>query len=113
MSRQFAPRLVTLKVPSLLMVRRRLPVYCCVRPGSKVGFAISIKLYTGDAIMIRHAEAQWNGSVKEGTGHVKPETGAVDSAYSFKSRFVGGGETNPEELLGAARGAWFSLELSG
>jgi len=33
--------------------------------------------------MIRHAEAQWNGSIKEGTGHVKTETGALDSPYSF------------------------------
>lgn len=63
--------------------------------------------------MIRHAEAQWNGSVKEGTGHVKVETGALDSPYSFKSRFMGGGETNPEELLGAAHAACFSMALSG
>ena len=63
--------------------------------------------------MIRHAEAQWNGSIKEGTGHVKTETGALDSPYSFKSRFVGGGETNPEELLGAAHAACFSMALSG
>jgi osmotically inducible protein OsmC len=63
--------------------------------------------------MIRHAEAQWNGSIKEGTGHVKTETGAVDSAYSFKSRFVGGGETNPEELLGAAHAACFTMALAG
>lgn len=63
--------------------------------------------------MIRHADAQWNGSVKEGTGHVKVETGALDSSYSFRSRFVGGGETNPEELLGAAHAACFSMALSG
>jgi lipoyl-dependent peroxiredoxin len=62
--------------------------------------------------MIRHAEAQWNGSIKEGTGHVKVETGALDSPYSFKSRFEGGGETNPEELLGAAHAACFSMALS-
>ena len=63
--------------------------------------------------MIRHAEAQWNGSIKEGNGHVKVETGALDSPYSFKSRFEGGGETNPEELLGAAHAACFSMALSG
>ena len=62
--------------------------------------------------MIRHAEAQWNGSIKDGTGHVKVETGALDSSYSFKSRFEGGGETNPEELLGAAHAACFSMALS-
>ena len=63
--------------------------------------------------MIRHAEAQWNGSIKEGTGHVKVETGALDSPYSFKSRFEGGGESNPEELLAASHAACFSMALSG
>jgi osmotically inducible protein OsmC len=62
--------------------------------------------------MIRHAEAQWNGSLKEGSGHVKTETGTVNSAYSFRSRFEGGGETNPEELLGAAHAGCFSMALS-
>jgi lipoyl-dependent peroxiredoxin len=62
--------------------------------------------------MIRRAEAQWNGSLKDGSGHVKTETGALDSAYSFRSRFESGGETNPEELLGAAHAACFSMAVS-
>ena len=62
--------------------------------------------------MIRHAEAQWNGSLKDGKGHIKTETGALDSAYSFRSRFEGGGETNPEELLGASHAGCFSMALS-
>lgn len=62
--------------------------------------------------MIRHAEAQWNGSLKEGKGRLKTETGALDSAYSFKSRFEGGGETNPEELLAASHAGCFSMALS-
>jgi osmotically inducible protein OsmC len=69
-------------------------------------------MLTGALKMIRHAEAQWNGSVKEGHGHIKVETGALDSAYSFRSRFEGGGETNPEELLGAAHAGCFSMALS-
>src|SRR5260370_32622360 len=41
MSRQLPPRRRTLKLPStLLMVRRRLPLYFSVRPGSKEGFSI-------------------------------------------------------------------------
>jgi osmotically inducible protein OsmC len=63
-------------------------------------------------IMIRHAEAQWNGSLKEGSGQVKTETGALNSAYSFRSRFEGGGETNPEELIAAAHAGCFSMALS-
>lgn len=62
--------------------------------------------------MIRHAEAEWKGSLKEGSGQVKTETGVVNSSYSFRSRFEGGGETNPEELLGAAHAACFSMALS-
>jgi osmotically inducible protein OsmC len=62
--------------------------------------------------MIRHAEAHWNGTLKDGAGHVKTETGALNSAYSFRSRFEGGGETNPEELIGAAHAACFSMALS-
>jgi lipoyl-dependent peroxiredoxin len=62
--------------------------------------------------MVRHAEAEWSGSLKEGKGHVKVETGALDSPYSFRSRFEGGGETNPEELLGASHAGCFTMALS-
>jgi len=62
--------------------------------------------------MIRHAEAEWNGPLKEGRGHVKSETGAINGAYNFVSRFESGNQTNPEELLGAAHAACFSMALS-
>ncbi len=62
--------------------------------------------------MIRHAEAQWSGSLIEGKGHVKTETGALDSPYGYRSRFEGGGETNPEELLGAAHAACFTMAVT-
>ena len=62
--------------------------------------------------MIRHASAEWNGSLKDGSGRVKTETGALDSPYSFRSRFEGGGETNPEELIAAAHAACYSMALS-
>jgi len=62
--------------------------------------------------MIRRAEAQWKGTLREGAGHVKTETGALDSAYGFRSRFEGGGETNPEELIAAAHAACFTMALS-
>ncbi len=62
--------------------------------------------------MIRHAEAQWKGSLREGAGHVKTETGVLDSAYSFKSRFEDGAETNPEELIAAAHAACFTMAVT-
>lgn len=62
--------------------------------------------------MIRHAEAQWTGSLKDGAGHVKTESGVLDSAYSFRSRFEDGKETNPEELIAAAHAACFTMAVT-
>ena len=39
-------------------------------------------------------------------------SGAIEASYSFISRFQGNKETNPEELLGAAHAACFSMALS-
>ena len=60
----------------------------------------------------RTAEAVWKGNLKEGSGTVKTETGALDGNYSFPSRFESGKGTNPEELLGAAHAACYSMALS-
>jgi len=60
----------------------------------------------------RSADAVWKGNLKEGSGTVKTETGAVDGAYSFPSRFQDGNGTNPEELLGASHAACYSMALS-
>lgn len=62
--------------------------------------------------MIRHAQAQWSGSLIEGKGHVKTETGALDSPYGYRSRFETGGETNPEELIAAAHAGCFTMALT-
>lgn len=61
----------------------------------------------------RNANATWRGGLKGGTGSVKTETGQVDGQYHFKSRFGdGSGGTNPEELVGAAEAACYSMALS-
>ena len=62
--------------------------------------------------MIRHADAHWEGSLKEGQGRVRVETQTLDAPYSFRSRFGDGRETNPEELIGAAHAGCFSMALS-
>jgi lipoyl-dependent peroxiredoxin len=62
--------------------------------------------------MDRSAEAQWNGDLKAGKGRVKLGTGAFEGQYSFTSRFESGTGTNPEELLGAAHAACYSMALS-
>ncbi len=59
----------------------------------------------------RTATASWEGGLK-GKGSFKGESGAIDGAYSFGSRFENGKGSNPEELLAAAEAACFSMALS-
>ena len=62
---------------------------------------------------IRKANAIWRGNLKDGKGNISSESGALKNiAYNFVSRFETGNETNPEELLGAAHSACFSMELA-
>ncbi len=63
--------------------------------------------------MIRHATAVWNGSGKEGNGHLTTQsTVLTDAQYSYHSRFESGVGTNPEELVAAAHAGCFSMKLS-
>ncbi|MHB8839052.1 MAG: OsmC family peroxiredoxin [Gemmatimonadaceae bacterium] len=62
--------------------------------------------------MDRKAEAQWFGDLKSGRGTMAVGSGAFSGPYSFISRFEGNKDTNPEELLGAAHAACFSMALS-
>lgn len=61
---------------------------------------------------VRTAEAEWKGTLREGSGSLKSETGAVSGRYSFSSRFEEGTGTNPEELIGAAHAGCFSMALA-
>src|ERR1700682_1781437 len=63
--------------------------------------------------MIKKAWAVWKGGIKDGGGTISTETGVLKEApYGFKSRFENGRGTNPEELIGAAHAACFSMALS-
>ena len=67
------------------------------------------------AMPIRSASAEWRGALRDGSGDIETESGAVESAYSFDSRFGDGADaktTNPEELLGAAHAACFTMAVS-
>ncbi len=57
-----------------------------------------------------NAQAQWKGTIKEGKGIMKFT--AYEGPYSFASRFEDGGDTNPEELIGAAHAGCYSMYLS-
>jgi len=60
----------------------------------------------------RKSSAVWNGKLKDGRGTIKLGSGLLEAPYSFSSRFEEGEGTNPEELLGAAHAACFSMSLS-
>jgi osmotically inducible protein OsmC len=60
----------------------------------------------------RLATARWNGTLKEGAGSFGVESGAVEGAYTWGTRFGDEHGTNPEELIGAAHAACFSMSLS-
>lgn len=60
------------------------------------------------------ASVHWEGSGKEGIGQISTETAALQSyPYGFASRFEDDRRsTNPEELLGAAHAACFTMAFS-
>jgi len=63
--------------------------------------------------MKRHATAVWNGSGKEGSGHLTTQSSALNKVqHSYKSRFEEGTGTNPEELIAAAHAGCFTMKLS-
>ncbi len=61
---------------------------------------------------VRKADAVWNGTLKEGNGTMKLQSGAYEGKYSFGSRFEEAPGTNPEELVAAAHAGCFSMALS-
>jgi osmotically inducible protein OsmC len=63
--------------------------------------------------MKRTGSAVWKGGLKDGTGMVSTESGVLQGVnYSFAKRFGEERGTNPEELIGAAHAACFSMALS-
>lgn len=66
--------------------------------------------------MDRSATAIWKGNLKEGSGTLETQSGALKSLpYSFKGRFEdesGKSGTNPEELIAAAHAGCFAMQFS-
>lgn len=61
----------------------------------------------------KKGQAHWAGDIKKGKGTISTESGALkDQPYGFNTRFEGKLGTNPEELIGAAHSACFSMALS-
>ncbi len=63
--------------------------------------------------MKRKATAVWQGTGKEGKGHLSTQSGILNKTqYSYSSRFEEGIGTNPEELVAAAHAGCFTMKLS-
>ena len=63
--------------------------------------------------MKRNATAVWQGTGKEGKGHLTTQSTTLsETQYSFSSRFEQGVGTNPEELVAAAHAGCFAMKLS-
>jgi len=61
----------------------------------------------------RKGSAVWHGGLTDGSGIVELGSGNCRGQYSAESRFGSGAGTNPEELIGAAHAACFSMALAG
>jgi osmotically inducible protein OsmC len=60
----------------------------------------------------RNGSAEWRGDLQGGDGTLRVGDHSYEGPYSFKSRFEEGEGTNPEELIGAAQAACYSMQLS-
>lgn len=64
-------------------------------------------------MIVKSGSAEWTDGLQEGKGSVSTQSGALDAQpYGFATRFEDRPGTNPEELLGAAHAACFSMALA-
>jgi osmotically inducible protein OsmC len=62
---------------------------------------------------VRKGHAEWKGDLQNGSGILGTGSGSLEGvAYGFSSRFESGKGANPEELLGAAHAACYSMALA-
>ena len=62
---------------------------------------------------VKTGSAHWTGDLKDGKGEISTQSGALkDLPYGFNTRFGDTPGTNPEELIGAAHAACFSMALA-
>ena len=61
----------------------------------------------------RRASGAWSGDIKNGSGVVSTQSGAIkDLPFSFATRFGDVPGTNPEELIAAAHAGCYSMALT-
>jgi len=65
------------------------------------------------ASITRTANAQWEGTGKEGKGALSTQSGVLSNTpYGFNTRFGDTKGTNPEELLAASHAGCFTMALA-
>ena len=60
----------------------------------------------------RKATAEWNGTLKDGSGKIALGSGLFEGAFSFSTRMEDEPGTNPEELLGASLAGCYAMALN-
>jgi osmotically inducible protein OsmC len=61
----------------------------------------------------RRSTAVWNGSGKDGKGHLTTQSTVLErTQYSFNTRFAEGVGTNPEEPIAVTHAGCFTMKLS-
>jgi lipoyl-dependent peroxiredoxin len=72
-----------------------------------------VQSFTEQDMPTTFGSAKWQGGIKDGKGAISTKSGALkDYPYGFASRFEGKPGSNPEELIGAAHAACFTMALS-
>lgn len=63
--------------------------------------------------IIRTAQASWSGTVPEGGGRLSLGSGAFEGPFTLRARIEDGQHTaNPEELIGLANAACYTMSLA-
>lgn len=60
----------------------------------------------------RSADITWTGRLRDGSGEIELESGALSGPYNYDSRFEEGETTNPEELIGGALAGCFTMAFA-
>lgn len=60
----------------------------------------------------RKANAEWNGTLKEGAGKIALGSGLFEGPFSFATRIEDEPGTNPEEMLGASLAGCYAMALN-
>ena len=63
-------------------------------------------------MIVNSGSATWQGSIERRRHRLDEIRRVEDQPFGFKTRFEGAPGTNPEELIGAAHAACFSMALS-